>query len=622
MFRRFSKTDCFFIISLITGMLLLSVYLFTYPFLYDEPFYATIPYRLINGDSLIQHEWHLSQFSSLFSYLPVRLWLTLKGSSEGIIVFLRCVYFLIHTAATVTIYSFFRKYGGWAIATSMLFFTQTPYRIFGISYNSMFVLFTLFFTLCLLSVHKNPSRKKYIFAGLCFGCCCICNPLYCFAFLLYLFACVIWTKKDFFINRAIRIKTWYASKTKKNIHKKQAKKKIQITAFPNTDSYNCFFCKEAVTYFSVGIFIIAVIAVTFFFATGGTLQSAFENMKNLFASSEYNIVSVSLLSKLGNAYLYFKNISPISVLLLPLLHIILLSDTKKKLNSHRLIYIILSLLIATSYMLGIYENAQERVIYSCFFSLPFAVFSGACYILTEKRNTVLFYCMWMPAVIAAFFHFFASNTFLLSLGIVFAVSNTAGVIFVKDLFSEIKTDIKKKSALKQTNKIVVLTKVILCVGLCAQFIFQGYVLQYGQIPYEKTAKAISGPYSGTLMTEKQHHAYTNVISDIDYIKSINTEKLPVYIASYKNWIYMYNDSPIAAYTAWFTDTTDKEQLIEYYKKNPDKIPKYIYIDPFDFNDNHRPDMAESNINSLSTLFEFAQEELSNGTLLTVEKIKF
>ena len=141
MVRKLSRTDLLFIISLVVGCAALSIYLFTYPYMYDESFYAVVPFRLANGDSLIQHEWHLTQFSSLFTYLPVKLWLLLKGSAEGIIVFLRSLYFIIHIAVTAVIYNFFRKHGYWSIVAAMVFFTQVPYRLFAVSYNSAFVIF-------------------------------------------------------------------------------------------------------------------------------------------------------------------------------------------------------------------------------------------------------------------------------------------------------------------------------------------------------------------------------------------------------------------------------------------------------------------------------------------------
>ena len=231
MIKKATRTDILFLASLAIGMLFLSFFIFSYPYFYDETFYATVPYRLALGDSLIQHEWHLTQFASLFSYLPVRLWLSIKGSVDGIFVFLRCVYFIIHTATTVVVYLFFRKYKVWSVVAAMIFFTQTPYRIFSISYNSIYVIFTLFLALCLLSIYNKPSKPLYVFAGICFASACVSNPLYCLAYAFYLLICISWKKREIFRNFVIRLKTRYLEKSQKKIHQKQKDKFLHLSFF-------------------------------------------------------------------------------------------------------------------------------------------------------------------------------------------------------------------------------------------------------------------------------------------------------------------------------------------------------------------------------------------------------
>lgn len=611
MTKKLNNTDRLFVISLIIGTVFLSIYLFTYPYLYDEAFYTSIPFRLANGDSLIQHEWHLTQFSSVFSYLPVSIWLALKGSSEGIVVFLRCIYFLIHITATVAIYRCFKKYEKWAIVAAMIFFTQVPYRIFCISYTSMFVLFALLFVLCLLSIYENSSFRLYILAGICFACCCICNPLFCFAVVLYLVAFVVWKKREILKSFVVKVKSLPASKTKKKVEK--------INAFPDMESYNCFFCKETVIYASLGILIIVVVAVTFFFATGGSINSIFENIQNLIESSEYDAVSGSLFSKIKETRYYVDIISFNMPYILPLLCLFLLFDKKRKYNSHRCIYLAISLIISVMYMIGI---LKEIYFEACFFSLPFVVFSGVCYILTDEKNKKLFHCMWIPGAIAAFFQYTSANTHLASLSIVFAINNIAGVIFVSDLLKEIKNELNPKAKLTRRKKLTTLATTVMCIGLCMQFLFHGCVLLYGQLPEKNSVKATSGPYSGMIMSEQQYNNYTKIISDLDLIKSYNVENAPILIASYKNWIYMYTEAPIATYTTWYTGELHKEQLIAYYKENTEKIPEYIYVDPFDFDNEYDPDHLQNSIDVIGEMFEFSKEELSNGVLLTVEKAKF
>ena len=627
MIKKLNGSDRCFVISLIIGALLISVFLFTYPYLYDEAFYTSIPYRLATGDSLIQDEWHLTQFSSVFSYLPVSIRLALKGSSEGIVVFLRFIYFLIHTSATVAIYKCFRKYEKWAIVAAMIFFTQTPYRIYCISYTSMFVLFALLLVLCLYSIYEKSSVRLYIFAGACFACCCIGNPLFCCAFALYIVACILWIKRNTFKNFVIKIKALLDFKTKKKVKKstkKQTKKNAakdvkEIDAFPDMESYNCFFCKEAIIYSFLGIIIIIAIAVIFFFATGGTINSLFENVPNLLNSSEYDAISNELFAKLQETGYFAEIISFNMPYILPLFFIVMAFDKKRKQTPRRCIYLTVALIISVMYMVGILKEIHFE---ACFFSLPFVIFSVTCYILTDKKNKRLFHCMWIPGAVAAIFQYTSANTHLASLGIVFAINNIAGVIFVRDLFEEIKIDLNPKGKSAGKINLIAVSKMVLCLGLSVQFLFQGCVLMYEQLPEKNSVRATSGPYAGMIMSEQQYDNYTKIISDLDLIKSYNAENEPVLIDSYKNWMYMYTDAPIATYTTWYTGSLKKDQLIAYYKENSDKIPKYIYIDPYDFDNEYDPEHLHRSMLVIDEMFEFSEKQLTNGVLITVEDVKF
>ena len=171
------------------------VYVFLPHFLPDESFYATIPYRLVYGDSLVRDEWHLTQFSSFFTYLPVSLWIAVKGSTEGIFIFLRLLYLLLHTIAAIIIYRLFKNYGYWAIMAALIYYLQVPYKIYAVSYNSMFALFLLFFTICTFLIYKCGSGICSFAAGFSFAMCCICNCVFAVTLLIYPISALIYTIK-------------------------------------------------------------------------------------------------------------------------------------------------------------------------------------------------------------------------------------------------------------------------------------------------------------------------------------------------------------------------------------------------------------------------------------------
>ncbi len=608
MIKKLKKHDILFIISLLSVLLIHIFFLFVVPFSDDESYYPSVPLRLLNGDSLVQHEWHLTQFSSLFQYLPVYIWTAIKGSLDGVFIFLRCIYLSIHTTIAVVVYRFFRKYGVWAVMTSMMFYVQIAYRIQAINYQSMFVIFLLLLTLCILSIYQKTSIRLYIFAGLCFGCCCVCNPFFCFAFVLYLIACVLWTKREVFIKCITDFKISHTTKKEKQLTKKQKKqqKEQMLKSLPDMEGYNCFFSKKAILCFSIGICIIAVVALIFFFSTGGTIDSIFDNMENLLGSSEYDIASKSIFSKFADT-IYFFSVANLGMPWIPLvLFVSLITDKNRKNNAHRFIYLTASVVWTILFIIGVMKNIE---IYVCAISFPFSVISVICYLLTENKNKTLFKCMYIPCLIASVFHYLAADTHLAAIGVVLAVSNVAGVFFARDLFNEMRSSSQSNTETATSNKTPGLYRNIIIVGFCLQILFYGIFYQYGQIYGKDAPKATSGPFTGLYMTNEEYERYNKVISDMDVIKTISNENDPVLLASYKNWVYLYLERPIATYTTWYRGTLDTDLLIRYYEENPEKIPKYIYIES--------PDPKNASVQIVSELFDFTREDLSNGVLLTV-----
>ena len=614
MMKKLLKNTNLLFVIMMSAVLLLHIYfLFCVPFSDDETHYATVPFRLINGDSLVQHEWHLTQFASLFSYLPVRIWMAIKGSADGIFVFLRCVYLTIHTSVAVLIYRFFKQYGKWAILASMMFYVQVTYRIQAISYQSMFAIFLLLLTLCLLSIYQNSSTRSYVFAGVCFGCCCVCNPLFCLVFALYLFICALWTKRQVIVENIIKNKTSRNQGKGKKLTKRQKREqKQQLTnAFPNMENYSCFFNKKAILWVTLGILIVAVIALVFFFSTGGTIDSIMNNIENLLGSSEYDIASKSVFFKLQQTIYYFSMANLGMPWILPLIFIVLLFDKNRTSNIHRFAYLTVLSLWTVMFIFGVMRNIE---IYLCAISLPFSVISTTCYLLTENKNKTLFYCMYLPCLVATFFHYLAADTLLGAIGVVLAISNVAGVFFARDLWREMRFVSKDNSATTVNKESSPVFRSVIIVAFCLQILFYGVFYQYGQIYGKDTPKATYGPYSGLYMSAENYDRYNKTMSDLDYIKKYSSYSSPILVVSYSNWMYLHLDRPIATYTTWYRGTLDVDLLKTYYKENPKKTPKYVYYES--------SDPQNANISIVTELFEVSRENLSNGVLLTVEKCKF
>ena len=72
----------------------------------DESFYLTIPFRLCQGDSLILHEWHLSQLSSFLLYPVVWLYRVFFPNTVGVLYHFRLIFTFVWVV--VSLFIFFR----------------------------------------------------------------------------------------------------------------------------------------------------------------------------------------------------------------------------------------------------------------------------------------------------------------------------------------------------------------------------------------------------------------------------------------------------------------------------------------------------------------------------------
>ena len=50
----------------------------------DESFYLSVPYRILQGDQFLVHEWNMAQMSAFLVLPLVKLFIGITGGTEGI----------------------------------------------------------------------------------------------------------------------------------------------------------------------------------------------------------------------------------------------------------------------------------------------------------------------------------------------------------------------------------------------------------------------------------------------------------------------------------------------------------------------------------------------------------
>ena len=604
--KKLLKYDVLFLVSMLLVLIMHLSCIFGAEHFADESFYPTVPLRLINGESLVSNEWHLTQFSSLFLYIPVKIWLTVTGSTEGIILFLRFFYLIIHTIAGLGIYAFFRKYKLWAIAGAVIFYSQVPLRFMNANYHSLLALFLLLFTLCLISIYKSEKFPLYLIAGFCYGCCCVCNPFECLLFVVYIIACVIWLIQS----------SHYKKKPSDNTVSLQQK----------IETLNKFFSVGAFLKFTSGLLIAAIISIVFFLATGGTIDALFENLPYLLNDSGHDIFSSPLEAFIEKIQLTATHINGISFglpWLLPLFYLVLLFDKKRKNNKHKIFFLTLSLVLTIFFTIGIsietMNNSRRFAI-----ALPFAIISTTCYILTEKKNKKLFYCMWLPSALANVIQYLASDLHLSTMWVL-TIGNIAGVFFLNDFIAELKpqeTDNKKKSGFS-----VKYAQTVFCICICLQVFFQGFIYTAGRtVDMNNYAPLTKGPYKNIYLDNDDYNRNLSIMKDLDYIKKQTNSNDHICILSEFSWMYLYIDRPFGTYSAWMP-FLELERLETYYSMNPDKTPAYIYVGwvyiPTGISKEYKinQNRASADVEKILEVFDCQVEELGNGYLLKVNSYK-
>lgn len=601
--KKIQKNDIFFILVILFGLLLHMIGILCYPE-GDETFYFSVPLRLINGDSLIQDEWHLTQFSSLFLYLPVYLWMKIKGSTDGIIVFMRVLYLLIHTVTSLGIYKFFRKYGICACAAVAIFYTQVPYTNLTVCYVSLFALFFILLTMLLFMIYNKQNNYLFVCVGICYGACCVCSPLTCFFYPIYIAFCMIWHKK-----RTVRVK---GDKKLTNTTVRTDKNNLieQKTPDSTKENLNIFFNTKAVLLFSAGIGIVAAISILFYIATGGMLTAIFDNFKYMLSSSEYSVYFFQKLVKIVESYNKLTFNLPF---LLPLLFIFLFFDKKRQNLAHRLIYLIWSFALCVMFVICMLLSIKKEDSVMALV-LPIALFSTVCYILTENKNRAMFYCMWVPGAIGAVGQFLSSLTIYAALGFAVIPCALVGMVFVSDFVKELRADFgSHKKDRKRKSKFCA---GIVLISFSIQIFLNCFVYLYfslyesDMLNFNSEIVCVSeGPLAGVYASKRKYTDYSKTIDDLNVIKSLSTPEDPVLILSNETWEYLYIDRPFAMYSAFYL-SAGFEPLKQYYDMNPEKAPKYIYIGV--------KNKITSEEMELKKMFRCKKTTLSNGILLTVK----
>ncbi|MBQ3417049.1 MAG: acyltransferase family protein [Ruminococcus sp.] len=537
----------------------------------DETFYLTIPHRLVMGDSLFTDEWNLSQLAGFLMMPFVWFYTTVFGGTEGIILGARILYIIVHSASAIIIYTRLRKRGYIALIGVILFYLFTPYDIMTMSYNTMCLGLTALSGV-LIGTANYDKKLQIILAGLAFSGAVLCSPLLAIGYVLYALCMVV--------HIALRKKeTKFALKSK-------------------------MFAPRTFLLFTAGVSILAVIFFVFLLSRASILD-VFNNLSIMMNNSSHQ--SIPITSRYFTCLKAVYNCSPLFKYFLYAYGATLIAmifDKKRRL--HRSIYLMISIGLTVLTQISFLPALGSKSYNAIMFPMIFITITS--YILCEKKPRELFVSLFCVGVLYATCAGVVSDQYYYIISTALSVSNLAGYVFLAQLVREMREQPDNIAyALWMKRGCFVLIALTLCIQCGAQLFAKTHHVFWDSEPKALEYEIEEGPAKGLCTTRQKHDTYMQIYNDLKVYQDKKRDNI-LFMTMITHPYLDVEDFPYGTYSAWLAGEDEKtlERLRKYYKLNPDKIPRYIYL----------PKVAEFDADAV------LQEARENGYVITETDVAY
>ena len=539
---------------------------------FDECFYLTIPYRLLQSDILFVNEWHLSQLSSVLILPLMFFYLKVFKTTAGVIIIFRYIYTFIHALVTIFIYFKLKKYSRCgAIISSICFFLFSPFSINALSYNSMGIMFLTIFCVLILT---NESKKAcvYYFSGWFFAGAVLCCPfLLILAVLIFIFV--------------------FICKKYKNI--KGSTYLTEILDF------------KAFIFIMAGSFTIAVIFFGYVFSKV-PIADFFKSLQYILNDPEHKFISpfkliVHYIVQFGNhignyVYAYFAFI------------ILIIFDKNRK--KRKSIYLIICALL-NLYIFYSIRSVAINVLYINFFMFPLNILALVCFIIFYDNKIIgrIFATLWVPGMVYTMCIFISSNTGFMAVSAASAVSLTGSLVIIVTTAGLL---IKEEKVWFFKMSVISLACLLLFTQIGIESYFNYNYTFNDDLPLKYQNMQIKqGSAKGIYVSQEKYELYDSLFKSEKEIRSKYSDKKNILFFTRVTWLGLdMEEYRSATFSAWLSGITDitVERLDEYYSVCPDKLPDIIFTPPE--NDSYAQKIAE-------LTGEYNKETLNTGDFIYV-----
>ncbi len=495
----------------------------------DEALYLTIPYRLLQGDNLLLHEWHVTQLASLLLAPLLRLVLTLRTTTEGILLIFRRLYVLFHSMTTLYLYLRLRRvsFSG-ALCAALLYLIYAPMNIAALSYNTMGIglLAIVFVTLAL----GEGAVWEALLCGLCFAGAVLCNPYFFVLYPLYAAAALV-----------------------------------------------CALRKKGASPCLSGRFVLLLTAsgaAAAMLAFGRGLRAADlrllrETLPAVLHGDTAEHPDRGLLSILHGMFLSFGRNRLFKPTLAVSMAMALCACFDKKRSAHAWIYLLTAALISASYGLWfrLYDNVSLN-----FYMFPVNILGFFAWLIPEKRRSRLFSFVFLPGLLCWFCSAAASNLGFINIASVSTINMLASAVFICEAAGELRhTDARGRA-----------TAACMMLALAVQLglLTEGRIrFVYPMTPTAACTERIGrGALYGLKAGPEDSARYEAAWAAAEPIRTAEGGFV-AYLTDVPGQ-YLDDAKRCGAYSAWFPSGSAADnlpRLLRYWEIFPDRIPAQIAV---------------------------------------------
>ena len=488
----------------------------------DEAYYIGTVYRLWFGDGMLCDEWNpTQQMCSFWLYPFYALFRLILGSNDGMILAFRLLYIVFQIFISGYLYGKLKKFGYISFFPIFFYLLSTAFNINSLSYNTMAnsALAALLVTLAMM---KKPDWKNCIWGGIFASILVMGNPYAVFAYVLYGIVCVTTT-----------------------ILFRKLKKEVPAPL-------------KAMTFFKISLTAAGVLVVFLIFTFWhATLERIVNNLPYIIGDQEH-VQRWSV--KISDYFRYFRKYY-LGCMLVPTVASAVAVIDKKRVQ-HGWIYMGVSVLAVIPYM--IYHGLISDYVPINLVTVPISILGLTAYVVSENRQSKVFYVWYLPAMVYPFIVQITSNTGPLAVSAGFVTASAASVFLAASW------------AMKQKNKIcknLIYAMVVLQLAIML-FLRMTYVWADARMS-ELTTKVERGAGRGLYTTEEAAQYYEELYDDLDALHMTKEDGLLV--VGSEPLLYLYADRQVASYSTWQV-YTNETRLYRYYEihNGEGKFPDVVY----------------------------------------------